>query len=289
MISLFIDWQPHVEAFNIGTFPVRWYALLWAFGLIGGYFIVRRLYRHQQISDERFEPLFLYCFLGILIGARLGHCLFYEPEYYLSSPQAMIEMVLPIRQDASGQWAYHGFTGLASHGGAIGCFLAMLLYARRNQVKFATVLDNVCIATPFTACCIRIGNLMNSEIIGQPTDVPWAFVFHTHESMVNGAYVPRHPAQLYEALAYFCIFLLLVTIYWTQSRRSQSRIQIGTGFYFGLALTLIFTFRFFIEFIKKEQVDFERDMILDMGQLLSVPFIVVGFVFVVRALMKKHY
>ena len=283
-ILAFIDWQPHFEAFQIGSFSVRWYALLWAIGLITAYFIVRKLYKHQDIPSEKFDPLFLYCFLGILIGARLGHCLFYEPDYYLGSVQGVIEMFLPVKILPDGSWKYHGYAGLASHGGAIGCFLAMLIYSRRCKVKFLTVLDNVCIATPLTACCIRLGNLMNSEIIGRPTDVPWAFLFHTNDAMVDGAIVPRHPAQLYEALAYLLIFVLLVTVYWLRSRKSVQNAKVGTGLYFGMCLTLIFAFRFFIEFIKKEQVDFEKEMMLDMGQLLSIPFILVGLFFVIRSI-----
>ena len=284
----FIDWQPHIEAFQIGSFGVRWYALLWAIGLIAAYFIVRKLYRHQGISADKFDPLFLYCFLGILIGARLGHCLFYEPDYYLGSIQGVIEMFLPVKILPDGSWKYHGYAGLASHGGAIGCLIGMLIYAKRNRVRFLTVLDNVCIATPMTACCIRLGNLMNSEIIGRPTDVSWAFLFHTNDAMVNGVIVPRHPAQLYEALAYLLIFVLLVTVYWMRSRTSVQNARVGTGLYFGLCLTLIFTFRFFIEFIKKEQVDFEKGMMLDMGQLLSIPFVLVGLYFVIRSIRSSQ-
>ena len=284
----FIDWQPHIEAFQIGSFGVRWYALLWAIGLIAAYFIVKKLYKHQGISLDKFDPLFLYCFLGILIGARLGHCLFYEPEYYLGSVQGLIEMFLPVKILPDGSWKYHGYAGLASHGGAIGCLIGMLIYAKRNRVRFLTVLDNVCIATPMTACCIRLGNLMNSEIIGRPTDVSWAFLFHTNDAMVNGVIVPRHPAQLYEALAYLLIFVLLVTVYWMRSGTSVQNARVGTGLYFGLCLTLIFAFRFFIEFIKKEQVDFEKGMMLDMGQILSIPFVLVGLYFVIRSIRSSQ-
>ncbi len=289
MNSLFIDWQPHVEAFQIASYSVRWYALFWAVGLVAAYYIVKKLYKHQEISSDKFDPLFLYCFFGILIGARLGHCLFYEPEYYLGSTNGLIEMLLPIKILPDGSWKFHGYAGLASHGGAIGCFLAMLIYSKRIGVRFTTVLDNVCIATPLTACCIRMGNLMNSEIIGRQTDVPWAFLFHTNESMVDGAIVPRHPAQLYEALAYFIIFIVLLIVYW-RLVHYKIRSGAGTGLYFGLCLMLIFTFRFFVEFIKKEQVDFEKGMALDMGQLLSIPFIIAGCYFAVRGiLLSKKY
>ncbi len=282
MQPLFIDWQPDMDAFTVGTFSVKWYSLMWAVGLVAAYYIVKRLYRQQKIEDEKFDPLFFYCFIGILVGARLGHCLFYDAGYYLGSVSGLIEMLLPIKILPGGGWHFSGYAGLASHGGALGCFIAMLLYSRRTGVKLMTVVDNVCIATPLTACCIRIGNLLNSEIIGMPTGVPWAFVFHTREALVDGVAVPRHPAQLYEALAYLIIFIIGISIYYYQSKRSDSRTAVGTGFHFGLCITLIFTFRFFVEFIKKEQVDFERGMALDMGQLLSIPFIIVGVFLMLR-------
>ena len=172
---LFIDWNPSIEAFRIGSFAMRWYALCWLIGLLAAYFIVRRLYIQQKIKETLFEPLFIYCFLGILIGARLGHCLFYEPDYFLSSGQHIVEM-------------------------------------------FA-------IATPITACFIRLGNLMNSEIIGKVTDVPWAFVFQQVDMQ------PRHPGQLYEAIAYALLFVIGLYFY----RKSPQKV--GTGFFFGLCLT----------------------------------------------------
>lgn len=289
-MTLFIDWQPSAELFQIGSYSIRWYALMWAAGLISGYFIVRHLYQQQRIPQEKFDPLFLYCFFGILIGARLGHCIFYEPERFLTSTQGIIEMLLPIRIQPDGSWAFHGYAGLASHGGAIGAFIAMLIYSRQCGVKFLTVLDNVCLATPLTAACIRIGNLMNSEIVGKQTDVPWAFIFHTRDAMVDGQLVPRHPAQLYEALAYIAIFIIAFIIYNVNRKKQEpSAITAGSGFYFGLCLALIFLFRFFIEFLKKEQVDFERYMTFDMGQLLSLPFIIVGIYFTLRPLIKSQH
>lgn len=277
---LFIDWQPSVEAFSVGAFSVRWYSLLWCLGLLLAYLIVQRLYKQQKVEDEKFEPLFFYCFLGVLIGARLGHCIFYEPGYYLTSLQGFIEMLLPIHQLADGSWKFTGYEGLASHGGTIGIITALMLYWRKMKLKPWMVLDNVSISVPATACCIRMGNLMNSEIIGNVTDVPWAFIFYTREAMVGGEYVPRHPAQLYEALAYFVFFVAGALIYWRWYKAQQmslsSPVAVGSGFYFGFCIATIFTFRFFIEFLKKEQVDFERGMLLDMGQLLSIPFIIWG-------------
>lgn len=261
---LFIDWNPSIEAFRIGSFAMRWYALCWLIGLLAAYFIVRRLYIQQKIKETLFEPLFIYCFLGILIGARLGHCLFYEPDYFLSSGQHMVEMLIPIRFLPDGGWRFTGYAGLASHGGTIGLIITLLLYVRKTKLNLWTVLDNIAIATPITACFIRLGNLMNSEIIGKVTDVPWAFVFQQVDMQ------PRHPGQLYEAIAYALLFVIGLYFY----RKSPQ--QVGTGFFFGLCLTYIFTARFFIEYTKEVQEAFEASLPLDMGQLLSIPFVVIG-------------
>ena len=260
----YILWNPDVEAFHLFGFSVRWYSLCWLIGLVLAYFIVQRLYKQQKIKDELFDPLFLYCFFGILLGARLGHCLFYQPEYYLTSWQHFIEMIVPIHFLPAGGWKFVGYEGLASHGGTIGLIVALYLYYRRTRLNLWQVLDNIAIATPTTACFIRLGNLMNSEIIGKVTDVPWAFIFERVDKM------PRHPGQLYEAIAYFVFFFVGLWLY----RKHPQRV--GTGFFFGLCLTLIFTFRFFIEYTKDIQVDFESGMPLNMGQILSLPFIAIG-------------
>lgn len=260
----YILWNPDVEAFHLFGFSVRWYSLCWLIGLVLAYFIVQRLYKQQKIKDELFDPLFLYCFFGILLGARLGHCLFYQPEYYLTSWQHFIEMIVPIHFLPAGGWKFVGYEGLASHGGTIGLIVALYLYYRRTRLNLWQVLDNIAIATPITACFIRLGNLMNSEIIGKVTDVPWAFIFERVDKM------PRHPGQLYEAIAYFVFFFVGIWLY----RKHPQRV--GTGFFFGLCLTLIFTFRFFIEYTKDIQVDFESGMPLNMGQILSLPFIAIG-------------
>ena len=257
----FINWNPDIFLFHIGSFGVRWYSLCWAIGLFSVYLLEHKLYREQRIPEEKFEPLVFYCFFGILIGARLGHCLFYEPEYFLVHP---LEMILPMKQDAMGAWHYTGYEGLASHGGTLGLILALLLYVRRSGLKTLTVLDNISIVTPICACAIRMGNLMNSEIIGKPTDVPWAFIFERVDLL------PRHPGQLYEALCYALFF----GIHWYFYRRQPEKV--GSGFFFGLCLFLIFTARIFIEYTKENQVDFENGMPFNMGQLLSVPFILIG-------------
>lgn len=261
---LYILWNPDLEIFRIGNFAIRWYSTCWLIGLALAYFIVKWLYKDQKVKDAYFDPLFIYCFLGILIGARLGHCLFYQPEYFLSSWTHVVEMFLPIHQMADGSWKFTGYEGLASHGGTIGLMVALYLYNRKTGMNLWHVLDDIAIATPITACFIRLGNLMNSEIIGTPTNVPWAFIFERVDM------TPRHPGQLYEAIAYFFFFFVMLHFYKRTSKK------VGTGFYFGLCLTLIFTFRFFIEHTKDIQVDFESGMIFNMGQLLSIPFIILG-------------
>lgn len=261
---LYILWNPDLEIFRIVNFAIRWYSTCWLIGLALAYFIVKWLYKDQKVKDAYFDPLFMYCFLGILIGARLGHCLFYQPEYFLSSWTHVVEMFLPIHQMADGSWKFTGYEGLASHGGTIGLMVALYLYYRKTGMNLWHVLDDIAIATPITACFIRLGNLMNSEIIGTPTNVPWAFIFERVDM------TPRHPGQLYEAIAYFFFFFVMLHFYKRTSK------EVGTGFYFGLCLTLIFTFRFFIEYTKDIQVDFESGMIFNMGQLLSIPFIILG-------------
>lgn len=262
---LYILWNPSLEVFRIGGFGMRWYSLCWLIGLLAAYFCVKHLYRQQKLKDELFEPLFLYCFIGILIGARLGHCIFYQPDYFLSSWSHAVEMVVPIHFMPDGSWKFTGYEGLASHGGTLGLMIALFIYCRNTKLNLWRVLDNIAIATPLTACMIRLGNLMNSEIVGKPTDLPWAFIF---ERLGDGT--PRHPGQLYEAMAYAMLFL----IGWSLWKRHSERV--GTGYFFGLCLTYIFTFRFFIELTKENQEAFEAALPINMGQILSLPFVLLG-------------
>ena len=265
--------NPDVVALDLGFFAIRWYSLFWAIGLVSVYLLMHRLYKQQKISEEQFEPMFMYCFLGILIGARLGHCLFYEPGYYLSHP---VEMLLPFRNVPGKGWTFTGYEGLASHGGTLGLMIALWLYAKHVGLKFLHVLDNVAIVTPICACAIRLGNLMNSEIIGRPTDLPWAFIFEKVDML------PRHPGQLYEAICYAIFF----GIHWFFYRRYPQKV--GSGFFFGLCLFLIFTSRIFIEYTKENQEAFEDGMLFNMGQLLSVPFILLGLYCMIKALSSSE-
>ena len=274
-IPVYILWNPDIVAFSLGPIEVRWYSLLWCIGLFAVYQLMHYLFKEQKLGEDKFEPMCVYCFLGILIGARLGHCLFYEPEYFLSHP---VEMFLPIRKFADGEWHFTGYEGLASHGGTLGLMLAIILYCRKVKLNLMHVLDNVAIVTPICACAIRLGNLMNSEIIGRPTDVPWAFIFQRVDMQ------PRHPGQLYEALCYAVFFFIGWAIYRrsldikgvNKDKKPLFDIRVGSGFYFGLCIFLIFLSRIFIEFTKENQVDFESSMTFNMGQLLSVPFVLLG-------------
>lgn len=272
----YILWNPDDTALRIGSFAMHWYSLCWLIGLVLAYLIVRRLYKEQKIKDELFDPLFLYCFIGILVGARLGHCLFYQPDVYLSSWKHFVEMFLPIEFTGNSDWHFTGYRGLASHGGTFGLMIALWLYVRKTKLNIWRVLDNIAIATPATAFFIRIGNLMNSEIIGKPTDVPWAFIFEQVDML------PRHPGQLYEALAY----AVLMFIGWRLYRRNPQRV--GTGFFFGLCLTYIFTARFLIEFTKEIQEPFEAALPINMGQILSLPFIAIGIACMVGGKWMKR-
>ena len=287
----FIDWAPSFEAFHIGSFAVRWYSLCWCMGLLSVYLLEHYLYKEQKVPEEKFEPLFMYSFLGILIGARLGHCLFYEPQYYLTSMNGFIEMLLPIKITAEG-WRFVGYEGLASHGGTVGLMIALYFFVRRTKLPLRFVLDDIAIVTPICACFIRLGNLMNSEIIGRVTDVPWAFRFMmSNEAMRtlgdDGMPLPRHPGQLYEAICYAVFFF----VGWWFYRRSLKKEQVndnngrkgmqfpkvGSGFFFGLCIFLIFTARIFIEYTKEVQGGLDDGSLpMDMGQLLSFPFVFLG-------------
>ena len=272
LVDCAIVWDPSVSLFSIFGFGIRYYSLCWVIGLLGAYLIVQKLYKKGGVSEELFDPLFMYCFIGILVGARLGHCLFYQPDYYLAHP---IEMLLPIRNTPDG-WIFSGYEGLASHGGVIGVITALILYTRKTKLTMVWTLDNIAVAAPFFSAMVRIGNFMNSEIIGTETDLPWGVIF-----VQAGETVPHHPAQLYEAIAYLVIFLFGLLLY------KKYNAKIGTGLFMGYCLFTIFTFRFFVEFIKENQVAFEDGMTLIMGQWLSIPLIITGAYFMIKGIKKS--
>lgn len=261
MINLFINWNPSPEIFTIPgiDWPVRWYGLTWAFAFIGCHFFMNRIFKAEKRTDEQLDSLTLYIVIGTVLGARLGHCFFYDFDYYSTH---LID-VLKI---------YEG--GLASHGGAIGIIVAMWLYCRKTKESWLWLFDRLVVVVPFASLLIRFGNLMNSEIVGRQTDMPWAFVFHQLDEL------PRHPTQLYEALYYTVLFIIM---YWLWNNKRK---VFGPGFMFGLFCVLMFAFRFMMEFLKENQENFENALPINMGQILSVPFILIGVFMVMKA--KKN-
>lgn len=269
----YIHWNPDPEIINVFGLSLRYYGLLFVTGLVLSLAVLRKLFRRENISADKLEKLSIYGFVGILAGARLGHCLFYEPAYYLAHP---LEMILPLKFPEGGGIEFVGYRGLASHGGALGLIITLLMYARKTGESLIKTIDLIAVVAGLGAGFIRLANLMNSEIIGMPTQKPWGFVFERVDQL------PRHPAQLYEALVYFLIFGMTLLLY------CRKRAVLQNGFLFGWTLTLIFTARFFIEFIKERQVAFEEGMRLDMGQILSIPYILVGLGFMIYGWRKTR-
>jgi prolipoprotein diacylglyceryl transferase len=261
LILSYITWDVGPELLNIGPFSVRWYGLLFAMAFIVGFQIMQWMYKRENKPVSDVEQLTIYMIVGTVIGARLGHCLFYNPEYYLANP---LEILM----------VWKG--GLASHGASIGILISLYLYTKKKKVSFLWQMDRVVIATALGGSFIRLGNLFNSEIIGKAADVPWAFIFTKVDN------VPRHPTQLYESLGYLIIFLILFFIYKNKYK------QVNNGFIFGLFLILLFAFRFFVEFFKENQTGFEEGMAFNMGQLLSVPFVILGVVLIIKSLKGKR-
>ena len=273
MIALYINWDFDSEIINIFGFPLKYYGLLFGCGLLLSTYILKGIYKNENLKDNAHEALFVYGIIGIFVGARLGHCLFYDFEYYSKN---ILEMFLPIKINQIGEIKFIGYSGLASHGGTIGLIISLFLYSKKYEIKYLKILDLIAIVAPLGATFIRLANLMNSEMIGNPTTMPWAFIFRKVDN------IPRHPAQLYEAISYFIIFIIVFTVYKTKN------IKLGNGFLFGLAITLIFTMRILIEFVKINQVEFEEGMKLNMGQILSIPFILIGIYFMGKNLTKKE-
>ncbi|MGE4384984.1 MAG: prolipoprotein diacylglyceryl transferase [Endomicrobiaceae bacterium] len=260
-----IIWNINPVIIKIGFFELRYYSLFFVAGILSAYFMFKkinssdsaeRMYPQQQIDNLAF-----FMIAGTLIGARLGHCLFYDFAYY---SKHIFEIFLPFSFDKNAGFVFTGYQGLASHGGALGIVLAIALFCKRYKKNILSVLDKISVVVPVTAGFIRLGNLMNSEIIGKASDSNFAFIFKRIDN------IPRHPAQLYESVCYFIIFFIMLYVY-----KKTDFINVK-GKIFGLFLTLTFIFRFFIEFIKENQSAFENAMFLNMGQVLSLPFIFIG-------------
>lgn len=257
----YITWSVPPDL-QLGYFTVHLYGLLFAVGLFAGGLVVIVLMKQYKTS----QSYLIYAFLGIIIGARLFHCVFYDPYYYSSHWQ---EVLLPVAVDNDGGLRFSGFWGFASHGGVIGLMVALYIFCRRNNVGYLAICDVFAIATPITGAFIRLGNLMNSEILGKPADISTAFVF------TNVDNVPRYPANLYEALWYFVLFAVLWLWY-----KKKGFASYKSGFYTGVAFLGVAVFRFFIEFIKEDQEKYINALPLNMGQLLSIPFVVAGVILV---------
>lgn len=273
MLSITWEWNPSL--FEIGSFDVRWYGLMWAVAILAAERICHYMFKREGLPPKTLESAFIWIVLGTFVGARLGHCLFYgvpdDPWYYYTHP---IEIITGIREG-----------GMASHGATLGIFLGIWIFCKRNRLPFIWGLDRIAIVAPLSGAIIRLGNLFNSEIVGKPTDLPWGFKFPlcSEDRMIESiADVPaRHPAQLYEALCYILVFVIL---FWLYKRFDLGRRR--PGLLFGGTMIGIFLSRFFIEFCKERQVDFENGLFLDMGQMLSIPFIILGVVMIVYAFIR---
>ena len=243
-------WNMAPDIVQFGPLRIRWYGLFFALAFLSGYFIMTQIYRREGRSLENLSNLFAYLFFGAIIGARLGHVLLYQPDYYLVHPSEILMI-------------WHG--GLASHGGFAGVMIAIFLYLKRyRDMNFLQLADRLAIPCLFAASLIRIGNFFNSESLGTPSNLPWAIVFASVDN------IPRHPAMLYEAATYFLAFCALYVAYW-----KTAVIQFH-GRILGITLVICFLARFMIEFVKENQAPFEERLVLNMGQLLSIPFIVAG-------------
>ena len=267
--TLVINWSVNPEIFALGPLSIRWYGLLFISGFILGWYIFQWFFRREDIPETLLDPLLYTLLIGTIVGARLGHCLFYQPDYYLGSWQGFWEIFMPWKG------------GLASHGGTIALFIAMIWFARkygrRYDFDFIWILDHLAIAVCFAATFIRLGNLFNSEIYGDVTNLPWGFVFE-----LRGETLPKHPTQLYEALSYFLLGIALISLYKFKADK------LYRGFFIGTFFIGCFGMRFLIEFIKEPQVMFEQNMVLNMGQLLSIPFILMGVGLLIYAYKKKQ-
>lgn len=263
----FIHWHVKPEIFNLGFWGLRYYSLLFVTGIVLGYIFMKKIFNKENLSQELLDRLAIYVFFGTVLGARLGHCIFYEWDYYKDH---ILEIILPWKGTIGKDFQFVGYQGLASHGGAIGIIIALFIFSRRNKISLIRVLDYMGIVVPLAGACIRLGNLFNSEIYGIETSLPWGFIFDLRNETV-----PKHPTQLYEAISYLIIFFVLYRLYFRKGN------ILPRGYIFGWFLILLFSARFFIEFIKEVQVEFESHMSLNMGQWLSIPFILTGIALVI--------
>ncbi len=270
MIYLSIDWNPNIELFKIGSFAIRYYSLMFVIAFILGLQIMKKIYENEDVSIEKLDPLFIYAVISILLGARIGHFLFYDPKFLFEHP---LEVLLPVRFNP---FQFTGYQGLASHGGAIGMIIAMYFYSKKVLHKpLLWILDRITLSVAIGGVFVRIGNLINSEIIGKPTNSDYGFIFRQ-----LGEDFPRHPTQLYEAFGYLVTFIILWFVYWKTDKKDKM------GYIFGLFMVLLWSVRFVAEFFKEAQVDNRATWDLNTGQLLSIPMVLVGFYLMYKAKKK---
>ncbi|MGV8946002.1 MAG: prolipoprotein diacylglyceryl transferase [Lutibacter sp.] len=269
MMLLQIDWNPAPEIFKIGSFAVRYYSLMFVIAFMLGLYLMKKIFINDKIPLEKLDSLFIYTIIATLVGARIGHFLFYEPEVLFKKP---LEVLLPFR--FSPKFEFTGYAGLASHGAAIGIIVAMYFYSKNVLKKpILFILDRVTIPVAAAGVFIRLGNLMNSEIIGKPTNSDYGFVFRR-----LGEDFPRHPTQIYESVGYLIVFLTLWFVYWKTDKMKKS------GYLFGLFFALLWSVRFFVEFFKEKQIEGGENWMfgLNTGQVLSIPLIIMGLYFIFR-------
>ena len=249
-------WSLNPVALSLGSVHIFWYGILFATAILSGLEFMKWVYRLEGKNAAALESMFLYIVIGIVVGARLGHCFFYDPAFYLAHPLKIFAV-------------WEG--GLASHGGGLGVLIALALYVRKYKISYLWLLDRIAIPTALFGFFVRMGNLMNSEIVGTPTELPWAVIF-TRIDML-----PRHPAQLYESFSYLLIFFLLTYVY------KKCRTRVENGYILGLFLTLVFTVRFLVEFVKVKQADYDTSfLMMSTGQALSIPFLFFGLFLVIK-------
>jgi len=252
-------WNVNPILFQFGSIRIFWYGLLFAIPILLGTQLMKWVFTRDGKSAELVDSGFTYTFIGIVVGARLGHCLFYDPAFYLANPMKILAI-------------WEG--GLASHGGGLGVIIALYFFVKKYKLDYLWLLDRMTMPTIIFAFFVRMGNLMNSEILGRETDVPWAIIF----SRVDN--IPRHPAQVYEALAYFFTFIVLFSVY-------KFSKNLKPGFLFGLFLTFVFTARLLIEFVKERQASYSNDLFLNTGQMLSLPFLLIGIGLILYSFKKR--
>ena len=283
MHLLSINWNPNEVLLNLGPIQIRYYSLMFIIAFSLGYYILKKMYEAEKVPLKYLDSLFMYSVIATLLGARLGAVIFYDWDYYQDH---LLEILLPIKEDPNANlfgfingYKFTGFAGLASHGGAIGVIFAMYLHRRKHQYKsLLWILDRIVVPVAIGGAFVRLGNFFNSEIVGKYTGSDFGVVFEA-----RGDTLPRHPAQLYEAICYVILFIILWYLFWKTDKKEKP------GYLFGLFLVLLWTIRFFVEFVKESQGGFEDKLgdVLTTGQWLSIPFVLVGLYFMFRKPKEK--